>query len=185
MNQDRVTKISKFLSFVLRHQPDSIGLNLDDAGWANVAELIALANANGKKLDRELLDEVVATNNKKRFAFNDDGTKIRASQGHSIAIDLDLPSLQPPDILYHGTATRFMKSIELQGLTRQSRQHVHLTDNLDTAKQVGARHGMPVILQIAADKMQLAGFLFYRSDNGVWLVERVPIEYIDRLRSDV
>jgi putative RNA 2'-phosphotransferase len=180
-SKDKLTKTSKFLSFILRHQPDSIGLTLDDSGWADVDELLECARRHGTNIDRSLLDEVVATNEKQRFAFNGERTKIRASQGHSIAIDLALENIEPPEILYHGTATRFLKLIESQGLTRQSRQHVHLCAETETARNVGTRHGMPAILQIAAGKMHAAGFEFYLSDNGVWLVDRVPPQFITRV----
>ena len=169
---------SKFLSLVLRHKPEEIGLQLDENGWANVDELIEKVNANCNKLDINLLNEIVETNDKKRFAFNDERTKIRASQGHSIEIDLALQPIIPPDMLYHGTATRFVESILKEGLTKQQRQYVHLSEKLETATAVGARHGKPTILIVDAKQMHEDGFLFYKSENNVWLTDNVGVKYI-------
>jgi putative RNA 2'-phosphotransferase len=171
---------SKFLSLVLRHKPEEIGLHLDENGWASVEELIKKVNAKGNKIDIDLLNEIVDTNDKKRFAFNDDKTKIRASQGHSIEIDLDLQPSLPPNLLYHGTATRFVESILKEGLTKQQRQHVHLSEKLETAAAVGARHGKPVLLIINAKQMQEDGFAFYKSENNVWLTDNVEVKYISK-----
>ena len=170
--------ISKFMSLVLRHKPETIGLQLDEQGWADVDELIAKMNEQGTGLDLATLQTVVDTNDKKRFAFNEDKTKIRASQGHSVSIELGLQAQLPPDTLYHGTAERFLESILQTGLDKQQRQHVHLSWQLATAKAVGSRHGRPVILHIDAKAMAAAGFLFYLSENNVWLVDSVPVEYI-------
>ncbi|MBG1265114.1 RNA 2'-phosphotransferase [Nostoc sp. WHI] len=169
---------SKFLSLVLRHQPEAIGLTLDDAGWANVAELIKLSNNHNRALTLALLQEVVANNDKKRFAFSSDGSKIRASQGHSVAVELELPVTKPPEVLYHGTATRFVESIKQQGLLPGSRQHVHLSADHATAVKVGQRHGKPFVLEVAAKQMQEAGHKFYHSENAVWLVVAVPVQFI-------
>jgi putative RNA 2'-phosphotransferase len=169
---------SKFLSLVLRHKPEEIGLQLDENGWANVDELIKKVNVKGNKIDINLLIEIVDTNDKKRFAFNDDKTKIRASQGHSIEIDLNLQSILPPDVLYHGTATCFIESILKEGLTKQQRQHVHLSEKLETVTAVGARHGKPTILIVHAKQMQEDGFAFYKSENNVWLTDNVEVKYI-------
>jgi putative RNA 2'-phosphotransferase len=174
----RLESTSKFLSLVLRHQPEAIGLSLDNAGWANVAELIQLANNHKHPLTLELLQEVVITNDKKRFAFSADGAKIRASQGHSVAVDLELPVVIPPEFLYHGTATRFLESIKQQGLLPGSRQHVHLSADRTTAIKVGQRHGKPIVLVVAAQQMHESGCKFYHSDNGVWLVGAVPVQFI-------
>ena len=171
---------SKFLSLVLRHNPAQIGLQLDENGWESVDELIEKVNAKGNTLYIDLLNEIVETNDKKRFAFNDDKTKIRASQGHSIEIDLVLKPIEPPDILYHGTATRFVDSILKEGLTKQQRQHVHLSEKLETATAVGARHGKPTILMVNAKQMHEDGFLFYKSENDVWLTDAVPLNYISQ-----
>jgi putative RNA 2'-phosphotransferase len=169
---------SKFLSLVLRHNPAQIGLVLDENGWANVDELVKKVNAKGTNIDIDLLNKIVESNDKKRFAFNDDKTKIRASQGHSIEIDLALEPSLPPNILYHGTATRFVESILKEGLKKQQRQHVHLSEKLETATAVGARHGKPVILIVDAKQMQEDGLLFYKSENNVWLTDNVEVKYI-------
>jgi putative RNA 2'-phosphotransferase len=173
-----LVRTSKFLSLVLRHQPEAIGLTLDDNGWADVDELIRLANESGHVLTRTLLERVVAENDKKRFAFSDDGRRIRASQGHSVAVDLALPPVEPPEVLYHGTATRFLDSIRAGGLHAGSRRHVHLSPDAATATKVGQRHGKPVVLVVRARAMAAAGHQFFLSANGVWLTERVPAEFL-------
>lgn len=175
---DQLESTSKFLSYVLRHQPDAIGLKLDGEGWADVSELIELANSDGHNLTLELVREVVATNNKKRFAFSDDGARIRASQGHSVAIELGLTPTTPPDVLYHGTATRFLDSIKEKGLISGSRRHVHLSAELATAIDVGRRHGKPTVLTVRSGEMHGSGKEFFLSDNGVWLTKFVPIQYL-------
>lgn len=176
---DDVVKVSKFLSLILRHQPETIGLTLDENGWAEIDVLIALANKNGRRMSRDLLDRVVSDNDKKRFAISEDGRRIRASQGHSVEIDLALPAAQPPAVLYHGTASRFVESIRADGLHSGNRQHVHLSLDTQTATKVGQRHGKPVILIVRSQEMSAAGHQFYLSANGVWLTERVPVEFID------
>jgi len=178
MNTKYVTKISKFLSLVLRHKPERIGLALDQYGWVQVEDLIARAQKAGIDIDRQLLQIVVEQNNKKRFAFNEDGTKIRANQGHSLSVDLGLTAVDPPDVLYHGTATRFLDSIKKEGLLPQGRHHVHLSPDEKTAMAVGKRHGKPVVLIVKAKEMVEQGYQFYRSANGVWLTERVPAIYL-------
>lgn len=170
--------ISKFMSLVLRHQPEKIGLVLDENGWAQTQDLINKLNANGAAVDFAMIEVVVATNDKKRFAFNADKTKIRANQGHSIDIELNLQPAQPPDILYHGTADRFVESILKSGLEKRSRQHVHLSANEETSKAVGGRHGKPVILSIKAGEMVKDGYTFFLSENKVWLTDEVPRQYI-------
>jgi len=172
--------ISKRMSLVLRHQPEAIGLQLDEHGWANVNELIQKINESGIRADFQIIRLAVDTNDKKRFGFNEDQSMIRANQGHSIEVELNLKAATPPDILYHGTATRFLESILKEGLTKQQRQHVHLSWQLETAKNVGARHGKPVILNIDAKAMQQDGFVFYLSENNVWLVDAVPVQYIQQ-----
>ncbi len=174
-----VVSVSKFLSLILRHAPDKIGLTLDPNGWADVEELLRLMALNGKKVSRDVLEQVVAENDKKRFAFSEDGLRIRASQGHSIEIELDLPPAIPPDTLYHGTATRFIDSIRAEGLKPESRQHVHLSKDIATATKVGQRHGKPVVLIVRANDMLAAGHTFYLSANEVWLTSHVPTEFID------
>ena len=179
MNDKKLTTISKFLSLVLRHEPQRIGLALDAAGWVAVDELLAQAAQAGRAITRAQLDEVVATNDKQRFAISEDGLRIRASQGHSIAIDLELPPREPPAVLYHGTASRWIASILRTGLDRRSRRHVHLTESLHTATAVGSRYGVPVILRIDARAMAAAGHVFRCSDNGVWLVDAVPVKFLE------
>ena len=174
----KLVPLSRFLSLVLRHQPESIGLTLDAQGWADVDELIARCNARGKKLTRATLMAIVTTNDKQRFRLNDDQTRIRASQGHSIPVDLGLIAIEPPDILYHGTAEKNLGLIYAQGLIKQSRQHVHLSVDTLTATKVGARHGKVVVLTVQAGEMHRQGMAFYRSDNGVWLTDCVPPEYL-------
>jgi putative RNA 2'-phosphotransferase len=174
----KLVRISKFLSLVLRHKPETIGLSLDRGGWARVDELIAAANRAGMPLDQASLQQVVEQNNKQRFAFSDDGQRIRASQGHSLPIDLGLEPLAPPQVLYHGTATRFLNSIRRQGLVPRGRTHVHLSPDEPTAVRVGKRHGKPVVLTVQAGRMHQDGFRFYLSANGVWLTEKVPAEYL-------
>ena len=171
------TKTSKFLSFVLRHNPDAIGLTLDSAGWASVDELITCAANDGKTLTRDHIREVVETNNKQRFILSDDGNRIRANQGHSIKIELGLEAVDPPEMLYHGTATRFLDSIQREGLQPRNRHHVHLSKEIETAINVGSRHGKPVVLQIDARKMASDGCEFFCSANGVWLTDEVPPRY--------
>jgi len=179
MNQ-QLKHISKLMSLVLRHKPEEIGLQLDENGWASVEELIKKINAKGIQINAETINNVVETNDKKRFAFNHDKTMIRASQGHSIEVELNLPEITPPDILYHGTADRFLDSILANGLQKQGRQHVHLSATVETATTVGSRHGKPVILTINAKAMHNNGFKFYLSDNKVWLVDSVPCQYITK-----
>lgn len=173
-------KISKFLSYVLRHKPEAIGLTLDEQGWACIDELISKANQSGDMapLDRSLILAVVESSDKKRFAISADGIRIRANQGHSINVDLQLKPVIPPEFLYHGTATRFLDSILREGLKPQQRQYVHLSTDIETATAVGQRYGKPVILKIKALFMHEQGFTFYQSENGVWLAESVPNRYI-------
>lgn len=173
-----IVKLSKFLSLILRHKPQTIGLNLDGNGWAKVDDLIELVNEQGIPLTGPLLTEIVHNNDKDRFTFNADRTKIRAYQGHSIEVDLELISETPPAILYHGTATRFLASIRARGLVSGSRQHVHLSPDEITAIKVGQRHGRPVVLTIRAEEMSRSGYQFFCAENGVWLTETVPPQYI-------
>ncbi len=171
-------KISKYLSFILRHQPDSIGLELSDQGWANIKELIG--KTRKFKLTRELINTVVETNDKKRFLISEDGERIKANQGHSIEVKLELESVTPPDVLLHGTAERFLESILKEGLTKQQRHHVHLSEMQKTALSVGARYGKPVLLKIDSKQMHLDGFEFFKTENDVWLVDCVPSKYVHR-----
>ena len=173
-----IVHLSKFLSFVLRHKPDAIGLTLDPQGWVSIDELVEKGNAAGTRLGREDLLHVVATSDKKRFSVSDDGQRIRAAQGHSVAVELGLSPQEPPSILYHGTATRFVHSILSEGLKPQARQQVHLSVDEATAHRVGQRHGKPVILKIEALRMHAKGFNFFLADNGVWLTDQVPPEFL-------
>lgn len=169
--------VSKFLSYILRHRPEAIGLELNAGGWAAISELIQCASKHDHFLSEEIIKEVVVSNDKKRFKLSEDGQYIRANQGHSIRVDLDLLPLTPPDVLFHGTATRFLASIMAKGLLPSGRQHVHLSASYETAIAVGRRHGKPTVLEINAQKMQGDGYLFYRSENGVWLTDHVPAQY--------
>ncbi|HHB78596.1 MAG TPA: RNA 2'-phosphotransferase [Saprospiraceae bacterium] len=179
MSKKENIKISKFLSLVLRHKPETIQIQLDENGWVSVSELIEKLNQNREYISFEILKYVVDTNSKKRFAFNEDQTKIRASQGHSLQIDLNYEPINPPKKLYHGTSERFLESILKSGIEKRNRQHVHLSSDIETALKVGQRHGKPVVLDIEAEKMSQNGHKFYLSDNSVWLTEYVPIEYIN------
>jgi len=171
--------ISKFLSLILRHAPETINLQLDKNGWADVDELLSKVAQHGQPFTAERLEEVVETNDKQRFAFNADHTKIRANQGHSVDIDLELQPQQPPEFLFHGTVAKFLDGIKKEGLQKMSRRHLHLSLDKETAVKVGSRRGSPVILNISSGQMHRDGFLFYLSDNGVWLTDSVPSKYID------
>jgi putative RNA 2'-phosphotransferase len=177
MSFDPVT-LSKFLSLVLRHKPDSIGLVLDPQGWISIDDLIERSTAAGTRFSRDELRHVVETSDKKRFSVSADGLRIRAAQGHSVAVELGLPPREPPLTLYHGTATRFVEAILSEGLKPQSRQQVHLSIDLATAQRVGHRHGKPFIFKVDALRMHRQGFNFYLADNGVWLVDQVPPEFL-------
>ncbi|AKJ31096.1 RNA 2'-phosphotransferase [Caldimonas brevitalea] len=181
-NPSKLTTISKFLSLVLRHQPQSIGLHLDTAGWAAIDELLARTAAAGKPLTRDVLQQVVDTSDKQRFQISADGQHIRANQGHSIKVDLGLAAVPPPDVLYHGTAERFLASILAEGLSKRERHHVHLTEDRKVAASVGRRYGQLVLLQVDAAQMARDGRLFFRSDNNVWLTDAVPPHYLQVLR---
>lgn len=171
-------KLSVFISLILRHRPEVINISLDKYGYANVDELIKGVNNSGKKLTREILEDIVKTDNKNRYSFNEDKTKIRANQGHSINVDVGLKMAIPPEILYHGTAEKSLNYILLDGIKKMNRLYVHLSDNLETAEKVGSRHGKPVVLIIDAKKMVEDGYNFYLSDNNVWLTDFVPKKYI-------
>ncbi|HEY6402584.1 MAG TPA: RNA 2'-phosphotransferase [Blastocatellia bacterium] len=176
---NRLVRISKFLSLTLRHQPEKIGVRLSDSGWAPVERLIEGARSHGVEFTLEELHNIVASNDKKRFSLSEDGLWIRANQGHSIEIDLGYSPVAPPEILYHGTAERFLASIKQQGLIKGKRHHVHLSEDTVTAAQVGQRHGKPIVLRVEAGRMRADGFAFYLSANGIWLTEGVPVEYLD------
>ncbi|MDH4275676.1 MAG: RNA 2'-phosphotransferase [Gammaproteobacteria bacterium] len=170
---------SKFLSYVLRHEPQTIGLILDGEGWADIAALIEGAKRAGKTIDRDLIQQVVNTSDKKRFTISEDGLRIRAVQGHSAKnVAITYPEKVPPEFLYHGTATRFLGSILKEGLRPGERQHVHLSEDVKTATAVGQRYGKPVVLKIEALRMHQQGFKFFQAENGVWLVCGVPAEQL-------
>jgi putative RNA 2'-phosphotransferase len=179
MNEKQVTTISKFLSLVLRHQPECINLTLDEQGWADVSTLIQKCATKGHHFNFDDLNYVVETNSKKRFKFNEDFTKIRASQGHSIEVDLGYQPKEPPEFLYHGTGEQSIESIKKKGLEKRNRQHIHLSIDMETAIKVGQRHGKPFVFSISSGDMNKKGFKFYLSDNGVWLTDYVPVEFIN------
>jgi putative RNA 2'-phosphotransferase len=178
MDVKKEKRISKFLSLILRHKPEIIGIDLDPSGWADVQELLQKLNKRDMQIDFETLEYVVANNSKKRFTFNPDKTKIRANQGHSVAISHDFEEVTPPVILYHGTALRFIDSILTTGIEKRSRHHVHLSPDQATAKKVGQRHGKPVVLKINSLAMYRSGHAFYLSENNIWLTDFVPPEFI-------
>ncbi|MBD1944259.1 RNA 2'-phosphotransferase [Coleofasciculus sp. FACHB-712] len=181
MNNSRLVKISKYLSKHLRHTPEAIGLELAPGGWVAVDELLKACADRSFMLTRAELDEVVAKNDKKRFSFDSTGTLIRANQGHSTEVDLQLEAVVPPDVLYHGTGQGTVESILSTGLCKMLRHHVHLSKDISTAKTVGARHGRPVVFAVDAAAMHKAGYEFYCSENGVWLVDCVPAEYLQQI----
>ena len=176
-----LTRISKFLSLHLRHQPQALGLELEEGGWVSVEQLLAGAARRGMPLTREQLQEVVSGNDKQRFAFDAAGTRIRAQQGHSVEVDLQLVPATPPAVLYHGTVAAALPAIREQGLQKMQRHHVHLSADEATARRVGQRRGQPVILAVDAAAMARQGIVFYESGNGVWLVEQVAPEFLREL----
>lgn len=171
-------KHSKRLSYVLRHAPEEVGLTLGDGGWVMIDDLLSGFREKGWALNRDELDQVVETNEKKRFTVSADGLRIRAAQGHSVKIKSDLKAIAPPAVLYHGTAKRNLDAIMREGLRPMSRQHVHLSLDVATAETVGQRHGKPIVLYVGSGKMAAAGFEFYCADNGVWLTNRVPAAFL-------
>lgn len=175
---DIEVKASKFLSLLLRHKPDEIGLELSSDGWASISDLVDLTKNHKLPLTPELIRAVVRTSDKQRFLISPDGARIRANQGHSLSVNLGLASQPPPAHLYHGTASRFLNSIRENGLMKGQRQFVHLSLDTETAKRVGMRHGTPVILLVAAHRMHDDGFEFFVSENGVWLTDHVPAKYL-------
>lgn len=179
MRHRETKRISRLLSLILRHEPEKIGIALDDAGWVDTAVLLAALRASGYDVDRSCLEEIVAASDKKRFAFNNDATRIRANQGHSVEVDLKLESIVPPEFLWHGTVDRFLDSIRATGLEKRERHHVHLSADTSTASAVGSRRGKPVLLRVHSAEMHRDGMAFFRSENGVWLTGHVPPHYID------
>ena len=177
MQSKNDVKLGRFLSLVLRHNPGAAGISLDEHGWADTAELLSGVRGTGRQIDMETLERIVRENNKQRYSFNEDHTRIRANQGHSLQVDVELRQVKPPRHLYHGTAARFLPAIQAEGIKKMGRQQVHLSDDYQTAAAVGRRHGVPVVLRIDAEAMARNGVMFYRSENGVWLCEYVPREY--------
>lgn len=181
MHEDQLIRISKYLSKHLRHQPERLGLTLQDGGWVGVEELLAACSRNRMPLTRAELDEVVERNSKRRFSYDAGGTRIRANQGHSVEVDLQLAPMEPPETLYHGTGHNAVDSVLEAGLLKMRRHHVHLSVDVATARMVGSRHGRPVVLAVAAGEMHRGGHEFFVTENGVWLVEHVPPAYLERL----
>lgn len=169
--------VSKYMSLILRHKPEAIGISLDEHGWANVEELIA-GIAKNNEFNMEILEEIVRNDEKQRYSFNEDKTLIRANQGHSIPVDVELEEQVPPEILWHGTGEKYVESIDREGLIPKSRLYVHLSKDADTAVKVGSRHGKPVIYNVKAKQMHDDGYKFYLSVNGVWLTKEVPVKYL-------
>lgn len=177
--KNEAVKVSKFLSLVLRHRPSVIGMQLDENGWLNIDDLIRNANKDGRKLDRQLIEQVVSENDKQRFTISSDGLYIRANQGHSVrTVNLELTPVAPPTQLFHGTVADFVASIRTQGLLKRRRNHVHLSADIETATKVGSRRGKPMILKVDSGRMHSSGHEFFLSKNGVWLTECVPVEFI-------
>lgn len=173
------TEVSRYISLILRHKPEVVGLKLDEHGWVNVDQLIEGVSRK-YMINRSILEEIVETDNKQRYSFNTDKTKIRANQGHSVNVDVELEEHQPPEILWHGTDKKFVDAINEQGLIPKSRLYVHLSKDPETARQVGARHGESVLYIVSAGQMFRDGYKLYLSKNGVWLTKEVPVKYLER-----
>jgi len=184
MDKQALKKISKRLSYVLRHRPDSVGLELEEGGWLRVDDLLAALASNGKSVSQPVLEQVVAENDKQRFEFSEDRLRIRARQGHSAEVDLGYEPAEPPDVLFHGTATRNLDSIFEQGLVKGRRHHVHLSTNKETMIAVATRHGKPVLLSIDAKRMIADGHEFFVTGNDVWLTDHVPPHYLAAVATD-
>ncbi len=176
-----LNEISKFIALILRHKPEVIGIQLDEHGWANVDELIAGINRQ-TPFNMQMLEKIVREDEKTRYSFNEDKTLIRANQGHSIPVDVELEEKVPPEILYHGTGEKYVSSIDVQGLLPKSRLYVHLSKDTETAYKVGIRHGKAVIYEVSSGKMAQDGYKFYLSANGVWLTKSVPAKYLKKLK---
>jgi putative RNA 2'-phosphotransferase len=174
-----LTDTSRFLSLILRHKPQVIGISLDEHGWASVPELIE-GISRTRPFNMEMLEEIVSTDEKMRYSFNRDKTKIRANQGHSLPVDAELTPCEPPEFLYHGTGEKYLTSIEKNGLIPKTRLYVHLSREYDTAVNVGSRHGKPIVYKVNTAKMSQDGYKFFISANGVWLTKAVPPEYLEK-----
>ncbi len=172
-------KISKYISLILRHKPEAAGITLDEHGWADVGELIRGIQKT-QRFNMEMLEEIVRTDQKQRYSFNEDKTRIRANQGHSIPVDVELPVTEPPEILWHGTGQKYVESIDWTGLIPKGRLYVHLSGDRETAVKVGSRHGKPMVYQVDSGQMAKDGYLFFRSVNGVWLTKQVPVKYLKK-----
>ena len=175
-----LTRTSCFLSLILRHKPETIGISLDEHGWANVDELIE-GISKTREFNMDILEEIVRTDEKERYSFNEDKTLIRANQGHSIPVDVELEKVEPPEELWHGTGEKYVSSIDEIGLIRKSRLYVHLSKDKETAVKVGSRHGKPVIYTVKAREMYQDGYEFFLSKNGVWLTKEVPVKYLEKI----
>lgn len=175
------TNLSKFIALILRHKPDTVGITLDEHGWASVSELISGINACGNEIDMQTLEEIVAEDEKQRYSFNSDKTKIRANQGHSVNVDVELKKAVPPETLFHGTGEKFVSSIKSEGLKPKSRLYVHLSKDRETAVKVGSRHGKLDVFEVNSGEMSRCGFEFFLSENDVWLTKIVPAEYLREL----
>lgn len=176
-----LVKMGKYLSLILRHKPELINLKIDEHGWVEVDQLLKGINDSGRYISKEMLDIIVNTNNKKRYQYNDDQTKIRANQGHSIKVDVELQEKVPPDILYHGTAQKYLDKIKKSGIRKMNRLYVHLSKDIQTAINVGKRHGQPIVLVIDTKKMLRDGYKFYYSYNGVWLCDDIAYSYVEEV----
>lgn len=176
----KTDKLSVFISLVLRHNPGAAGITLDEHGWADVQKLLEGVSATGRKIDMAVLEEIVKYDSKQRYSFNEDKTLIRANQGHSVPVDVELKEQEPPEFLYHGTADRFLKSIHAEGLKPMSRLYVHLSKDVETALKIGKRHGTPVVLKVRSGAMYREGYKFYLSENGVWLTKMVSNQYLEK-----
>jgi len=174
-----ITDLSKYMSLILRHKPEVIGIVLDEHGWADVDELIA-GIAKDNEFNMDILEEIVRTDDKQRYSFNEDKTLIRANQGHSIPVDVEPDMMTPPEFLWHGTGEKYVASIDVQGLIPKSRLYVHLSNDEETAVRVGSRHGKPVLYHVKSGDMARAGYKFYLSRNGVWLTKEVPVQYLEK-----
>ncbi|WNJ17656.1 RNA 2'-phosphotransferase [Pontibacter sp. G13] len=181
MNPHLIKKISKLMSWGLRHKPEELGVELSPEGWTPVQSMLSAIQQRYPEVVLGDIHQIVLQNDKKRFVLSDDQSRIRAAQGHSVTVNLGYEAIQPPDLLFHGTAKRFLESIAEEGLQKRSRHHVHLSKNVQTARQVGSRHGQVVVLEVDAERMQRDGFAFFKSDNGVWLTDSVPSAYIMNL----
>lgn len=174
-----LNNISKYMSLILRHKPDVIGIELDEHGWANVNDLISGIEKDNHGFNFELLEEIVRSDSKQRYSFNDDKSFIRANQGHSVNVDVELKEKEPPEYLYHGTGEKYVKSINQDGLIPKSRLYVHLSKDIKTAENVGKRHGKEIIYRINSGRMYRNGYKFYLSENGIWLTKEAPVKYLE------